>query len=123
MSALTVELTGKEREFVEEQVARGLSPSPTDFVNDLIRRQRVREEELSDDDESDEEFAAKMRARWAEAKARDPVAFQKAVDRMNQLILEGIESGPAIEMTPEEWDKLWREADANCGKSSMMSRC
>jgi uncharacterized protein YoaH (UPF0181 family) len=116
MSALTVKLTGKEREFVEEQVARGVSPSPTDYVTDLVRRQRVRAEELSDDDESDEEFTARMRARWAEAKARDPVAFQKAVDRMNEMILEGIESGPAIEMTPDEWDKLWREADEAAAK-------
>jgi Arc/MetJ-type ribon-helix-helix transcriptional regulator len=111
MSALTVELTGEEREFVEEQVARGLSPSPTDYVNDLIRRQRFRAEELSDDDESDDEYAAQMRERWEKAKARDPVAFQKAVDRMNELIRESIESGPSIEMTPEEWEKLWREAD------------
>src|SRR5436305_2721220 len=98
MSELTVELTGKEREFVEEQVARGVSPSPTEYVNGLIRRQRFRAEELSDDEESDEEFAAKMRARWAEAKARDPIAFQKAVDRMHDLIREGIDSGPAVEM-------------------------
>jgi uncharacterized protein YoaH (UPF0181 family) len=106
MSALTVELTGKEREFVEEQIARGVSPSPTEYVNDLIRRQRFRAEELSDEDESDEEFASKMRARWAAARARDPVAFQKAVERMNELIREGIESGPAVEMTDADWDHI-----------------
>jgi uncharacterized protein YoaH (UPF0181 family) len=115
MSSLTVKLTGKEREFVEEQVARGVAPSPTEYVNELIRRQQFRTEELSDD-ESDEEFASKMRARWAEAKAHDPVAFQKAVERMNELIREGIESGPAVEMTPEEWDKLWREADEEAAR-------
>lgn len=116
MSAITVELTGEERAFVEEQVARGVSPSPTEYVNELIRRQQVRAEELSDDDESDEEFAARMRARWAEAKARDPVAFQQAVERMNELIREGMESGPAIEMSPDEWDKLWREADEEAAR-------
>jgi Arc/MetJ-type ribon-helix-helix transcriptional regulator len=111
MSALTVELTGREREFVEEQVARGAAPSPTEYVNDLIRRQQFRAEEYSDEDISDEEFAAQVRERWAKAKARDPVAFQKAVDRMNELIREGIESGPAVEMTPDEWEKLWDEVD------------
>ena len=116
MSAITVELTGKEREFVEEQVARGVAPSPTEYVNELICRQQFRAEELSGEDESEEEFASKMRARWAEAKARDPVAFQKAVDRMNELIREGIESGPAVEMTPDEWDKLWREADEEAAR-------
>jgi uncharacterized protein YoaH (UPF0181 family) len=108
MSAITVELTGKEREFVEEQVARGAAPSPTEYVNELIRRQQFRAEELSDEDESDEEFASKMRARWAEAKARDPVAFQKAVERMHELIREGIESGPAVEMTDDDWDQIRR---------------
>src|SRR5262245_14774230 len=122
MSALSVELNGKEREFVEEQVARGVSSSPTEYVNELIRRQRFRAEELSDEDESDEDFAARMRARWAEAKARDPIAFQKAVERMHELIREGIESGPAVEMTPEEWEKLRRQVDETLTKQETIVR-
>jgi len=97
-------------------VARGAAPSPTEYVNDLIRRQQFRAEEYSDKDISDEEFAAQMRERWAKARARDPVAFQKAVHRMNELIREGIESGPEVEMTPEEWDKLWDEVDEAVAK-------
>ncbi len=116
MSALTVELTGEERAFVEEQVARGVAPSPVEYVTKLIRRQRLRSEEYFDDDISEEEFTAQTRERWEKAKARDPVAFQKGVDRMNELIRESIEGGPSIEMTPEEWDKLWREADEEAAR-------
>jgi Arc/MetJ-type ribon-helix-helix transcriptional regulator len=106
MSTITVELTGSERVFVEEQVARGKSPSPSAYINDLIRRQRFRDEEMPDDDITDEELAADMRARGAKAKARDPVAFEQAVKKVHELIREGIESGPAVEMTEADWDSI-----------------
>ncbi|MDQ3564016.1 MAG: type II toxin-antitoxin system ParD family antitoxin [Pseudomonadota bacterium] len=32
-------------------------------------------------------------------------------ERLKQLLLEGIHSGPPIEMTRKEWNKLWIEAD------------
>ncbi len=106
MSALTVELTGKEREFVEEQVARGAAPSPTEYVNDLIRRQQTRTEELSED--SDDQITSDLRAQAEAARARDPEGFQEAVERVHQLIRDGINSGRATEMTDADWQRIRR---------------
>ena len=105
MAPRTVELSTKEWAFVEAQVARGVSPSPSEYVSDLVRRQQFRAEVISDDPNYD--LMAEIRA----LKDRDPAAHERVVARLNELLLEGENSGPPVEMTPDEWDKLWQEAD------------
>ena len=114
MKPHTVELSPNEWAFVEAQVARGASASPSEYVADLVRRQQFRAEVMSEDPDYD--FMAELRAR----QKRDPAAHKRVVDRINQLLLEGENSGPAVEMTPEEWDKLWQEADAAFAKGKSL---
>ena len=33
-------------------------------------------------------------------------------NKLEQLLLEGLRSGPGIRMNPKKWKKLWSEADA-----------
>ena len=105
MAPRTVELSTNEWAFVEAQVARGVSPSPSEYVAELVRRQQFRTEVMSDDPDYD--LMGEIRA----LKERDPAAHDRVVARINQLLVEGENSGPPVEMTPAEWDKLWQEAD------------
>ena len=114
MMSHTVELSPKEWAFVEAQVARGVSPSPSEYVADLVRRQQSRAEVMSEDPNYD--FMAELRA----LEKSDPAAHKRVVDHINQLLLEGENSGPAIEMTPAEWDKLWQEADEAFAKRKFL---
>src|SRR6476646_1578024 len=116
MTRLTIELRDEDAAFLADRVAHGEATSPAVFVADLVRTQRIMFEEVMgmpdhpDDSDQEEEadptWAADFRARTERAKARDPVAFQQAVERMQQMIREGIESGPAVEMTDADWDRI-----------------
>jgi antitoxin ParD1/3/4 len=35
---------------------------------------------------------------------------QRDEKKLEQMLLEGLKSGPPIEMTPREWKRLWAEA-------------
>jgi antitoxin ParD1/3/4 len=37
---------------------------------------------------------------------------QRDEKKLEQMLLEGLRSGPPIEMTPREWKRLWAEARA-----------
>lgn len=72
-SRLDVLLPEDLRAFVEAQALREGFPSAADYVAELVRRARIEAEDP--DDGRDEE--------------------------LEQLLLEGLDSGPAIEVTPE----------------------
>jgi len=53
---------------------------------------------------------------------RDDQEKREAKKHLEQLLLEGINSGPAVRMTPKRWEKLWKDVETrikarNHGKS------
>jgi antitoxin ParD1/3/4 len=69
MNLSDILLTADNSQFVQEQLAAGIFPSPSDVVNDALRPARIRE----------------------------------AKNKLAELIREGENSGPGIEVTDEYW--------------------
>jgi antitoxin ParD1/3/4 len=80
---LNISLPETLKQYAEERVAEGSYPSTSDYIGDLIRRDRD------------------ARRRQAEA-------------RVEALLIEGLESGEPIEVTPQYWEerRLRRAAEA-----------
>lgn len=68
-------ISDDDLEFIREQVASGASPTPEDYLRQLIRAEQRKH-----------------------AKAA-----------LEARILEGINSGPATEMTAQDWDDIRQE--------------
>jgi len=41
---------------------------------------------------------------------------RQSENRLEQLLLDGLNSGPRVRMNPKEWKRLWTEADAQSKK-------
>lgn len=73
MNLTDISLTADNCEYVQEQLAMGSFPTPSDVVNNALRQARIRE----------------------------------AQRKLAGLLVEGLESGPGIEVT-NEWRKSER---------------
>lgn len=72
MATLNISLPDPLKEFVEEQVADGVSPSTSDYIRDLVRDDQKR----------------------------------KARDKVEALLLEGLDSGASTPMTAQDWQTI-----------------
>lgn len=106
MSELKLDLSDVEWASVEVRASEEGYPSPSAYVKDALK-QRLTAAEAEDDFDP----MAEVRGRANALKARDPVAHQRAVDKIHRMILDGFNSGPPVVMTPDEWNKLWQRAD------------
>jgi uncharacterized protein YoaH (UPF0181 family) len=109
MSQLLIDLSDDERELVELRASSNGFPNPSAYVADLLRRDC--DADCNGVDLETAKVADELRAKASALKARDPAEYDRQVAKMHQMIRDGINSGPAIEMTDAEWDSLWREAD------------
>lgn len=82
METLTITLPASLQEFVEQQVIRRGLSSPSDLVQELLDNERQGMEAM---------------ARLSENKSR-----------LEELLLEGLASGPPEEVTAEWWDEKER---------------
>ena len=77
MNLTDISLTADNNEFVNQQLAAGNFPTPSDVVNEALRQARIRE----------------------------------AKKKLADLLMEGLNSGPGIEVT-DEWRRSCVRAEA-----------
>jgi hypothetical protein len=109
MSQLLIDLSDHDRELVELRASSNGFPNPSAYVADLLRRDC--DAGCNGVDPETAKVGEELRAKAAAMKASDPAEYDRQVAKIHQMIRDGINSGPAIEMTDVEWDSLWREAD------------
>ena len=104
MTQLLIDLSDDYRKYVEARATDNGFPTPSAYVADLLRRDRDSEEDGPD--AYTEEMHARIRANGEALKARDPAEYNRQVAHVHQMIRDGINSGPAVEMTDEDWGDI-----------------
>ncbi len=75
MPDLNIKLSDDSQAFVTEQIARGSFSSPSDYIEKLVEKAKVRVE----------------------------------IERIDALLIEGLDAGPGTEVTPEYWQRIKAE--------------
>jgi len=91
MSTMNISLSDALRRWVDDRVASGDYSTASEYVRELIRKDRAAERE-------------RIRAKY------------------EALIMEGLESGEGIEVTPEFWEELRREVEARVEANKQAKR-
>jgi antitoxin ParD1/3/4 len=101
----TISLPESLHAAVEHLAARGGFGSAADYIADLVRR---------DVEQNPPEPSPPLRQIVEEASGRTltDAEWDRTTRRVESLLIEGLDSGPATEMTAEDWAQLHRRVEA-----------